>query len=59
MSTPFSFEDFEATFGPEACERRDREVAAAPRFTPEQCEAFKALFASVCIRPANPAADAA
>lgn len=56
---PFSFEDFEATFGPEGCERADREVAAAPPFSPEQREAFKALFAPACIRLANPAADAA
>ncbi|MDX5568439.1 hypothetical protein PYK79_41290 [Streptomyces sp. ID05-04B] len=59
MSTPFSFADFEATFSPEDCERHDRLVAAAPPFSQEQREALKALFAPTCIRPANPAADAA
>jgi hypothetical protein len=60
MSTPpFSFADFDATFGPEGSERADREVAAAPPFSPEQREALRALFAPACIRLANPAADAA
>lgn len=42
----FSIADAEALFGPEAIERIKREVAAAPRFTPEQCEKFRALFAT-------------
>lgn len=56
----FSFADFEATFGPEGCERADREVAAAPPFSEETRERFKALFASIRVtRPADPKADAA
>ena len=61
MSEPdFSFADFEATFGPEGVERRDREVAAAPPFSPETRERFKALFASIRVTwPADPETDAA
>lgn len=60
MSEPFSLADAEATFGPENWERMGREVAAAPEFSPEQIEKFRALFASVRVtRPADPAADAA
>ncbi|MEU1520429.1 hypothetical protein ABZ490_51470 [Streptomyces sp. NPDC005811] len=47
MATPFSFADFEATFGPEGVARADHSVASAPPFSPEQRERFKALFASV------------
>ncbi|MFF8868024.1 hypothetical protein ACF08B_38985 [Streptomyces sp. NPDC015139] len=43
----FSLAEADALFGPEAIERIKREVAAAPRFTPEQCEKFRALFATV------------
>lgn len=57
---PFSLADCEATFGPENWERMGREVAAAPPFSPEQRERFRALFASVRVtRPADSAADAA
>jgi hypothetical protein len=60
MSEPFSIADAEAAFGPENCERVRQSVAAAPPFSPEQRERFKALFASVRVtRPTDPAADAA
>lgn len=60
MSEPFSLADAEATFGPENWEYMGREVAAAPKFSPEQIEKFRALFASVRMtQPADPAADAA
>lgn len=60
MSEPFSLADAEATFGPENWEHMGREVAAAPAFSPEQIEKFRALFASVRVtRPAGPAVDAA
>lgn len=59
-SEPFSLADAEATFGPDDWEHMGREVAAAPRFSPEQIEQFRALFASARVtRPANPQADAA
>jgi hypothetical protein len=57
---PFSLAAAEALFGPENWERMGREVDAAPEFTPEQREKFRALFATVRVtRPADPAADAA
>lgn len=60
MSEPFSLADAETTFGPENWEHMGREVDAAPEFSPEQIEKFRALFASVRVaRPADPAADAA
>lgn len=43
---PFSFADFEATFGPEAKARKDREAREAPRFTPEQILRGRRLFAT-------------
>jgi hypothetical protein len=56
----FSLADAEALFGPENWECMGREVAAAPRFSPEQLEKFRALFATVRVpRPADDAADAA
>jgi hypothetical protein len=60
MSKPFSLADAEATFGPENWERIGREVAAAPKFRPEQVMALRALFAaSRAARPADKPADAA
>lgn len=57
---PFSLADAEATFGPDDWAHLLRDVAAAPEFSPEQREKFRALFASARMtRPANPAADAA
>ncbi len=59
-SEPFSLAEAEALFGPENWEHMGREVAAAPTFSPEQRERFRALFAPVCVpRPAVPPADAA
>jgi hypothetical protein len=56
----FSIAAAEAKFGPEHCEFAKRDAANAPRFTPEQCEKFRALFATVRVtRPADSAADAA
>lgn len=60
MSEPFSLADAEAVFGPEDWEHMGDDVAAAPKFTPEQVMALRALFAaSRVVRPADPAADAA
>lgn len=60
MSEPFSLADAEATFGPEDSEHVHREVAAAPKLSPEQIEHLRALFASVRLsRPADSAAEAA
>lgn len=59
-SKPFSLADAEATFGRDNWEHMRREVAAAPRFSPEQIEKLRALFASARrARSANSAADAA
>jgi hypothetical protein len=59
-SEPFSLAAAEAMFSPEDWEHMGREVAAAPKFSPEQIERLRALFASAReTRPANPAADAA
>ncbi|MGW1669024.1 hypothetical protein [Streptomyces sp. NPDC002324] len=53
MSEPFSLAAAEARFGPEACEQVARNVAAAPKFSPEQVMALRALFAaSRVVRPA-------
>ncbi|MGW3114426.1 hypothetical protein [Streptomyces sp. NPDC001091] len=43
---PFSLAAAGAKFGPEACARLDAIVAAAPPFTPEQREKYRALFAT-------------
>ncbi|MFF7130323.1 hypothetical protein [Streptomyces sp. NPDC008240] len=56
-----SLADAEVFFGPEDWEHIRQSVAAAPEFSPEQREKFRALFATVRIeRQADtPAADAA
>jgi hypothetical protein len=60
MSDPFSLADAEAAFGPDDWDHIGRGVASAHKFSPEQIEKLRALFASVCVqRPAPPAADAA
>lgn len=56
---PFSFEDAEATFGPECAELVERTVAEAPRFSPEQILCGQRLFASFGVPPVESAADAA
>ncbi|MFF4552782.1 hypothetical protein [Streptomyces sp. NPDC001422] len=59
---PFSFADCEATFGPEAKARKDREAEEAPRFTPDQIFRLRVLCAplrAAHARPAGIAADAA
>ncbi|NUS83626.1 MAG: hypothetical protein HOY75_12995 [Streptomyces sp.] len=59
---PFSFADFEATFGPEGVEARDRCVAEAPPLTQEQILVGRRIFASFCVpqpRPEGPPADTA
>ncbi|MER5715789.1 hypothetical protein [Streptomyces sp. NPDC002132] len=57
---PFSLADAEAVFGPVNWEHIGHQVDAAPEFSPEQCEKFRALFASARrARTANTAADAA
>lgn len=55
----FSLADAEATFGPENWERIGHDVDAAPEFSPEQRERFRALFASAPVPKPRPAADAA
>jgi uncharacterized protein with von Willebrand factor type A (vWA) domain len=55
----FSLADAEATFGPENWEQLRQGVAAAPEFSPEQREKFRALFASAPLPKPGPAADAA
>lgn len=59
MSHPFSLADAEAAFIPGDWERMGCDVAAAPKLKPEQIEKLRAIFASVRVRPADPAADAA
>lgn len=63
MSTPFSFADCEALFGPECAAIVERNAAEAPRFSPEQILRGRQIFASFCVppRPADvaSAADAA
>lgn len=59
---PFSFADCEATFGPEAKPRKDREAEEAPRFTTDQILRLRALcatFRAPQTRTEGPAADAA
>lgn len=59
---PFSFADCEATFGPDAKPRKDREAQEAPRFTTDQILRLRALcatFRAPQARPADSAADAA
>jgi len=55
----FSLADAETVFGPANWERIGEQVAAAPKFSPEQREKFRALFASAPVPTARPAADAA
>lgn len=57
----FSLAAAEALFGPELWAHIGRVVDAAPEFSPEQREKFRALFATVrIVRQADsPAADAA
>lgn len=59
-SESFSLAEAEAAFSPEDIEHVKRSVKAAPRFSPEQVMALRALFASArASQPATPAADAA
>jgi hypothetical protein len=58
--TGFSIAAAEARFGPELAERAKESAARAPRFTAEQREKFRSLFAAARVtRPADTAADAA
>ena len=62
MSSEFSLADAEASLGPDDWDHMGREVHEASvthPFSPEQTEFYRALFATVRVRPANPAADAA
>jgi hypothetical protein len=59
MSEPFSLADAEATFGPDDWEQMGDEVAAAPKFRPEQLMALRALFASARTARPTPASEAA
>lgn len=59
---PFSSAEFEDAFGPEGIARRDRNVAEAPGWSPEQLLAGRRIFASFCVPQTaaeSPAADAA
>jgi hypothetical protein len=47
MTDDFCMKCTEELFGPEAIEKIEREVAAAPPFSPEQVEKFRALFRTV------------
>ena len=61
MSGPrFSIEEAERRLGPAAAEEARRSAAEAPKFTAEQIEFLRALFATaVAPRKPAPAADAA
>jgi hypothetical protein len=60
MAGEFSIEEAERRLGPAAVEKARQSAASAPRWSPEQIEHLRALFASVRVtRPAPPAADAA
>ncbi|MFJ1552327.1 hypothetical protein [Streptomyces mirabilis] len=48
---PSDFADFEVTFGPECAALVERNVAAAPRFTPEQILRDQAIFATFRVPP--------
>ncbi|MEU6244815.1 hypothetical protein [Streptomyces sp. NPDC047024] len=55
---PFSLAAAEAKFGPEAWARMGEIVAAAPPFTPEQREKYRALFATALNKqPATPGSE--
>lgn len=56
---PFSLTDAEVLFGADNMARIDREVKAAPRFSAEQMERLRALFASVRAPAKSSSADAA
>ncbi|MFD6998807.1 hypothetical protein ACFWA5_21615 [Streptomyces mirabilis] len=48
---PSDFADFEVTFGHERCALVARNVAAAPRFTPEQILSGRAISATFRVPP--------